>query len=153
MSLSAWRDRRRGQIEYRLSCGDRRRIFKCQTCGKNHVNTDKAHNWRRMRCVQCSYYAHLIFSMMGGIMNVAKNRNAVAPLRGLKCVDCKRKATVYDHRRYLAPLVVEPVCHKCNTKRGQAVDMKEAIEVVKKHGVSRLRDISRKLDIPIGELL
>jgi hypothetical protein len=35
-----------------------------------------------------------------------------------KCVDCGCAAYGYDHRDYYKPLEVEPVCRKCNAKRG-----------------------------------
>ena len=38
-----------------------------------------------------------------------------------QCVDCgARAAEVYDHRDYLRPDLVDPVCHGCNLKRGPA---------------------------------
>ena len=37
-----------------------------------------------------------------------------------KCVDCGAKAYGYDHRDYYKPLEVEPICRKCNHKRGPA---------------------------------
>lgn len=40
----------------------------------------------------------------------------------ISCVDCEQQAQVYDHRDYLAPLAVEPVCDPCNYKRGLAVE-------------------------------
>lgn len=44
-----------------------------------------------------------------------------------KCVDCKRnRATCYDHRNYLKPLDVAPVCHMCNVRRGRAIWRSEA---------------------------
>ena len=36
------------------------------------------------------------------------------------CVDCGAIAVEYDHRDYQKPLEVEPVCRKCNAKRGHA---------------------------------
>ncbi len=36
------------------------------------------------------------------------------------CRDCGNRATVYDHRDYAKPLDVEPVCYRCNSKRGPA---------------------------------
>jgi transcriptional regulator with XRE-family HTH domain len=36
----------------------------------------------------------------------------------LKCVDCGVRASQYDHRDYAKRREVEPVCAKCNTKRG-----------------------------------
>lgn len=40
----------------------------------------------------------------------------------LKCLDCGRPAEVYDHRDYLKPLEVDPVCKACNWKRGPALN-------------------------------
>lgn len=37
-----------------------------------------------------------------------------------KCVDCGNRATDYEHRDYYRPLDVEPVCKKCNRRRGAA---------------------------------
>lgn len=37
-----------------------------------------------------------------------------------KCADCGSQARCYDHRDYTKPLEVEPVCHRCNAKRGPA---------------------------------
>lgn len=37
-----------------------------------------------------------------------------------KCVDCGEPATIYNHRNYYEPLDVEPVCRRCNSKRGPA---------------------------------
>ncbi len=34
------------------------------------------------------------------------------------CIDCGNRAFVYEHRDYMAPLDVEPVCDKCNHRRG-----------------------------------
>lgn len=34
------------------------------------------------------------------------------------CVDCGGEATQYDHRDYLKPLEVDPVCRSCNKRRG-----------------------------------
>lgn len=37
------------------------------------------------------------------------------------CVDCGAPAREYDHRDYNKPLEVEPVCRRCNMKRGPAI--------------------------------
>ena len=39
------------------------------------------------------------------------------------CVDCKKRATCYDHRDYNKPLDVQPVCVSCNCKRGGAIHL------------------------------
>lgn len=38
----------------------------------------------------------------------------------LLCVDCEKPAYDYDHRDYRMPLEVQPVCRKCNQRRGPA---------------------------------
>lgn len=40
----------------------------------------------------------------------------------LLCVDCGKPAKCYDHRDYLKPLDVEPVCISCNKLRGAAMN-------------------------------
>lgn len=44
------------------------------------------------------------------------------PPAELTCVDCGMQAEQYDHRKYSEPLNVEPVCRKCNLRRGPALD-------------------------------
>jgi hypothetical protein len=39
-----------------------------------------------------------------------------------KCTDCSHYAEVYDHRDYAKPLDVEPVCRRCNVKRGAGLN-------------------------------
>jgi hypothetical protein len=41
------------------------------------------------------------------------------------CADCGKPATEYDHRDYNKPLDVDPVCHRCNIRRGPAVFLKD----------------------------
>lgn len=43
-------------------------------------------------------------------------------IKPIPCVDCGEQAQCYDHRDYLEPLVVEPVCDPCNYHRGLAVN-------------------------------
>lgn len=44
----------------------------------------------------------------------------IPPIASRNCVDCGEKAAIYDHRDYNKPLEVEPVCVRCNTRRGPA---------------------------------
>lgn len=37
------------------------------------------------------------------------------------CADCGGPAKEYDHRDYSKPLTVDPVCRKCNVRRGSAI--------------------------------
>ena len=38
----------------------------------------------------------------------------------VRCIDCGKRASMYDHRDYTKPLEVEPVCRGCNKNRGSA---------------------------------
>lgn len=40
----------------------------------------------------------------------------------LFCEDCGLAASVYDHRDYLRPLDIVPVCRSCNKKRGPGLN-------------------------------
>lgn len=55
----------------------------------------------------------------------AKRDGILAPVNTHNCVDCGRIAENYDHRDYRKPLDVEPVCRKCNHKRGNAMQVKK----------------------------
>lgn len=54
-------------------------------------------------------------------MAKAKRANILPPLTGeIQCSDCDQPASEYDHRDYFKALDVEPVCSKCNKRRGPA---------------------------------
>lgn len=42
--------------------------------------------------------------------------------RLMMCVDCGNRASVWDHRDYLKPLDVQPVCRPCNKSRGPGLN-------------------------------
>lgn len=42
------------------------------------------------------------------------------------CADCGKQAEQYDHRDYSRPLDVEPVCRRCNARRGPGKWVKHA---------------------------
>ena len=51
----------------------------------------------------------------------------IPPAKECVCVDCGKQAAHYDHREYMKPLDVVPVCISCNIKRGPAIDIKQMI--------------------------
>lgn len=74
---------------------------------------DKKHKGRgARRAVAAVKYAILI----GKLLSLSKNY--------IKCTDCNKRATDYDHRDYNKSLDVEPVCGSCNRKRGKAIYLK-----------------------------
>lgn len=75
-----------------------------------------------------------------GLVNAARTGLSVAndvarhikhghmkPARTHQCVDCGAPAKTYDHREYLKPLQVDPVCKRCNFVRGPTADIKEFV--------------------------
>lgn len=56
----------------------------------------------------------------------AVRRGALPKVKNQECVDCGERATVYEHRDYLKPLDVQPVCHRCNKRRGPAMNLVSA---------------------------
>lgn len=52
------------------------------------------------------------------MVNVEVKAGRMPRVHTLKCTDCNNTAQCYDHRDYLKPLYVQPVCRRCNKKRG-----------------------------------
>lgn len=52
----------------------------------------------------------------------AVERGELPHIKTLKCLDCGKQATCYDHRDYSYPLRVDPVCFSCNAFRGPAIN-------------------------------
>lgn len=48
----------------------------------------------------------------------AVKKGILPPAKKMKCVDCGKKASCYDHRDYRKPLKVDPVCKSCDCLRG-----------------------------------
>lgn len=42
--------------------------------------------------------------------------------RNFPCMDCGGASIHYDHRDYSKPLTVDPVCRRCNYRRGPALN-------------------------------
>ena len=54
------------------------------------------------------------------LVNLAVRAGDLPSPKTLTCIDCSKPAKVYDHRDYYKPLIVVPVCHSCNKRRGRA---------------------------------
>jgi hypothetical protein len=55
----------------------------------------------------------------------------------MQCVDCGAQARDYDHRDYNKPLEVDPVCRRCNLRRGPAIEVASRIRRVIAEGRQR----------------
>ena len=86
---------------------------------------------RELTCGKCSEALRLArddvqIAKARSMLSMAVSMGRMPAARTFLCVDCSAPAHSYDHRRYLDPLAVDPVCRKCNIKRGMAIDYKEA---------------------------
>jgi hypothetical protein len=54
------------------------------------------------------------------IFQAAKRKGQFGKVTDYSCVDCGKRAQVWEHRDYRKPLEVEPCCYSCNQKRGPA---------------------------------
>lgn len=64
--------------------------------------------------------------------------------RNFRCVDCGDPAIHYEHRHYMFPLSVNPVCRSCNKKRGPANDIRELVAHYLGIDVSGIRGVIEK---------
>lgn len=74
-------------------------------------------------CLPCSTHSADRTGALAAIaaVNKAVRNGFLAPVKTLICVDCGSQAQCYEHRDYNKPLQVEPVCRKCNFRRGSAI--------------------------------
>ena len=88
----------------------------CIICGKP-----------RPSVINASHYCSSCRGVVANIRKVVARAMADGdiPRPSGQCVDCGQPATCYDHRYYSLPFEVDPVCSRCNTNRGPAVDVAE----------------------------
>lgn len=60
----------------------------------------------------------LYFTLAHSFVHAAIRHGDLRPATHHLCVDCNQPAHEYDHRDYTKPLDVEPVCRRCNQRRG-----------------------------------
>lgn len=133
----------------------------CQTCGKLnmrhvpdcwHCERSAADSSKARNCAICdgaiprgrshSQYCGLqcataVSEARVGVGNrIAQlvKSGSFLPAKTLLCADCGGPAKEYEHREYLKPLDVVPVCRSCNLRRGPAVDVRPF--VAKHFGIS-----------------
>jgi len=110
----------------------------CRICGHKLPKTD-ARKWYCKRCRDKRVELGITTTpkrVSGSIVNAAVNAGILPRLKGSKiqCVDCGELARDYDHRDYMKPLDVEPVCRVCNIKRGSALN-NDPIYLIEKLGI------------------
>lgn len=76
------------------------------------------------RCNDCRFRNgnHRVRSKAHACVSRAVYKGVLANLKveNVGCVDCGDRADRYDHRDYSKPLAVDPVCRRCDRKRGPA---------------------------------
>jgi hypothetical protein len=77
-------------------------------------------SWAR-RKLSRTHQEKLWRTHVGRLTTLAMHLGFLPHWRDCLCVDCGAAAGCYDHRDYSQPLLVEPVCLGCNSKRGRGV--------------------------------
>lgn len=100
----------------------------CLSCGAGYWSSPS-----KKICWDCSKARYkkleeLSTKAVGEVARAIREGNLSRLDGSIACVDCGKPAQVYDHRSYLRPLDVDPVCRSCNAKRGPAIEH-EAIVV------------------------
>jgi hypothetical protein len=110
--------------------------IRCRVCSDVKLATGGSHLSRCGRCIAaglglkrvgCQRDAH-------SVVAAAIRGGALARPDSLRCTDCDAAAAQYDHRDYNKPLDVEPVCRRCNLRRGPGIPPTESGKVVASHG-------------------
>lgn len=84
------------------------------------------------RCTQCHRIQFPVMEAAHQSVAQAVREGRLTNLRlcWTACIDCGLRATQYDHRDYMQPLVVDPVCRKCNRLRGPAAPLVSRIAAI-----------------------
>lgn len=96
----------------------------CAACGamESHMGANRALCFRCRRR-QCDRIGAIAGPAQRAVMKAIREGRLPRLDGSIPCVDCSAPAAVYDHRDYRRPLDVEPVCRRCNVRRGPAVDV------------------------------
>lgn len=96
----------------------------CVVCGRSVYSRKYKTAYCSITCsTAINRYRHRVIAKV----HAQIRSGAIPRASDLVCVDCGKQAFDYDHRSYLKPLDVEPVCRSCNQKRGPAKDVREVI--------------------------
>lgn len=96
-------------------------IMRCGDCGKRFPRAGAG----QVRCNPCSWIVEPGFSFVKNQVSKAVRSGELPNLKAtyVPCTDCGSRADRYDHRDYLKPLSVDPVCHQCNRLRGPGANL------------------------------
>lgn len=92
--------------------------YECVRCKRKFPHGDRS--YQRSYCPGCSRRVATIAGRARLLTREAVKAGLLPNPTTLKCTDCHKTATVYDHRSYAVALKVQAVCDSCNAKRGPA---------------------------------
>lgn len=101
--------------------------YRCYECGCD------LYYGQSVRCVDCSRLLARVISRARRAMLAAMRKGELVNLKTevVACVDCGKRSDRYDHRDYLRPVDVVPVCWHCNRARGPAAPCLASLGLLK----------------------
>jgi hypothetical protein len=87
----------------------------CIDCGNPHERHPRS--WR---CWSCQAGAQAARQKAVAAVKKAIKAFILPPPDTVLCIDCEMPACEYEHRDYRKPMDVNPICRKCNIRRGPA---------------------------------
>jgi hypothetical protein len=113
-------------------------LAKCCRCGYEWVTKNKkvkTCSWCRSPYWNKARNSYEYFAMRKWANEKvfqAMSKGFLSKPSNFKCKDCNRQAQEWEHRNYSRPFFIEPVCHRCNTKRGKTKNHYESGQQTKK---------------------
>lgn len=95
--------------------------FTCTKCSGVELVTGGTSSFVCSKCKPAGHYTLTAKYQAHKAVAQARKNGTLANPNNFVCVDCGDTAVEYDHRDYSKPLDVEPVCRRCNLRRGPAV--------------------------------
>lgn len=128
--------------------------FTCCACGAIDLVSGGSSNHRCVPCrIEYSNDSRQATKKRAiSLVGAAVKAGALPPARLRMCVDCGEQARDYDHRDYSRPLAVDPVCRRCNLRRGPAARSVASLKAQVASGGTpyRMKARAAKLLILIG---
>lgn len=102
---------------------DRISRYRCHLCKENFFHTTMITGSAGYKfCARCRGIWVSKQRSAKRIVKLAVKAGFLPPAKNLPCADCGDPAIGYEHRWYCRPLDVDPICDRCNRRRGPAFD-------------------------------
>ena len=118
-TVANWAKRKNVAVKKHIPVSTEPRI--CECCRKADIS-DRPIN--ALYCLPCRNSGLVLYAPRKalGLVNTMVKAGLLAKPTEYSCMDCGGPANCYDHRDYLKPMDVDPVCSKCNAARGTALN-------------------------------